>query len=146
MNSIAQAPRSICLLRLSALGDVTHVLPLIHTLRGAWPDVALTWVIGKGEHRLLDGLPGVRFLEYDKTSGLAGMRASHDFFHRDVGRVRIRPRRATTEVAGHGRAYRCVRLPAAAQPAPAEWTVHAERDVPELAGAGVDSSGLLDLA
>ncbi len=68
-------PRSICLLRLSALGDVTHVLPLIHTLRSAWPDVALTWVIGKGERRLLDGLPGVRFVEYDKKTGLAGMRA-----------------------------------------------------------------------
>jgi heptosyltransferase I len=69
------APSSICLLRLSALGDVTHVLPLLHTLRKAWPEVALTWVIGKGEHRLLDGLPGVEFVEYDKSSGLAGMRA-----------------------------------------------------------------------
>ena len=69
------APRSLCLLRLSALGDVTHVLPLLHTLRSAWPDVAITWVIGKGEHRLLSGLPGVRFVEYDKKTGLAGMRA-----------------------------------------------------------------------
>ena len=68
------APRSICLLRLSALGDVTHVLPLLHTLRKAWPDLAVTWVIGKGERRLLDGLPGVRFIEYDKRSGITGMR------------------------------------------------------------------------
>lgn len=71
----ATAPRSICLLRLSALGDVTHVLPLLRTLRLAWPHTAITWVIGKGEHRLLEGLPGVRFIEYDKKSGLAGMRA-----------------------------------------------------------------------
>ena len=69
------APRSLCLLRLSALGDVTHVLPLLHTLRRAWPQLEVTWVIGKGEHRLLAGLPGVRFIEYDKTSGIAGMRA-----------------------------------------------------------------------
>ena len=69
------APHSICLLRLSALGDVTHVLPLVRTLRRAWPDVALTWVIGKGEQKLLDGLPGVEFLVYDKKTGLAGMRA-----------------------------------------------------------------------
>jgi heptosyltransferase I len=68
-------PRSICLLRLSALGDVTHVLPLLHTLRKAWPEAAITWVIGKGEHRLLDGLAGVEFVEYDKASGFAGMRA-----------------------------------------------------------------------
>ncbi len=69
------APSSICLLRLSALGDVTHVLPLVATLRDAWPGVALTWVIGKGEQRLLDGLPGVEFVVYDKNTGLAGMRA-----------------------------------------------------------------------
>ena len=69
------APQSICLLRLSALGDVTHVLPLIRTLRMAWPHVALTWVIGKGEQKLLEGLPGVEFLVYDKKAGLAGMRA-----------------------------------------------------------------------
>lgn len=70
-----QAPLSICLLRLSALGDVTHVVPLVRTLQAAWPQVALTWIIGKGEHRLLEGLPGVHFVEYDKKTGLAGMRA-----------------------------------------------------------------------
>ena len=53
------APGSLCLLRLSALGDVTHVLPLVHTLRNAWPGIRLTWVIGRGEHRLLAGLSGV---------------------------------------------------------------------------------------
>jgi len=51
------------------------VLPLVHTLRTAWPEVALTWVIGQGEYRLLQGLTGVRFAVYDKSSGLAGMRA-----------------------------------------------------------------------
>ena len=67
------APRSICLLRLSALGDATHVVPLLRTLQCAWPDAALTWVIGKAEFKLLEGLPGVEFLVYDKSSGLAGM-------------------------------------------------------------------------
>ena len=65
----------VCLLRLSALGDVTHVLPLIHSLRAGIPDVRITWIIGRGEHRLLAGLPGVDFVEYDKKSGIAGMRA-----------------------------------------------------------------------
>lgn len=68
-------PKSICLLRLSALGDVTHVVPLVRTLRAAFPQAALIWVIGKGERRLLEGLDGVEFIEYDKNSGLAGMRA-----------------------------------------------------------------------
>ncbi len=61
-------------MRLSALGDVTHVLPLLRTLRKAWPDAQIAWVIGKGEHRLLAGLSGVRFIEYDKQTGLMGMR------------------------------------------------------------------------
>ena len=73
MNTSPAPVESVCLLRLSALGDVTHVLPLIRTLRRAWPQVEITWVIGKGEHRLLDGLPGVHFVEYDKKSGLRGM-------------------------------------------------------------------------
>ena len=66
---------STCLLRLSALGDVTHVLPLVHTLQRAWPAMPIAWIIGRGEHRLLEGLPGVEFIEYDKRSGVAGMRA-----------------------------------------------------------------------
>jgi heptosyltransferase I len=68
------APRSICLLRLSALGDATHIVPLVRTLRRAWPQVALTWVIGKAEARLLEGLDGVEFIVYDKATGIAGMR------------------------------------------------------------------------
>jgi len=68
-------PSSVCLLRLSALGDVTHVVPLVRTLQRAWPGLPISWVIGRGEHRLLEGLPGVEFIEYDKRSGLSGMRA-----------------------------------------------------------------------
>lgn len=51
------------------------MVPVVRTLRSAWPGVAITWVIGKGEHRLLAGLEGVEFIEYDKKTGLAGMRA-----------------------------------------------------------------------
>ena len=68
-------PLSLCLLRLSALGDVTHVVPLVRTLLRAWPQVELHWVIDKGGQKLLDGLEGVVFHAYDKRSGLAGMRA-----------------------------------------------------------------------
>jgi len=66
-------PRSICILRLSALGDVTHVLPVVHALRAAWPNVAITWVIGKPEHKLLERLDGVEFIVVDKSSGWAGL-------------------------------------------------------------------------
>lgn len=69
------ASSSLCLLRLSALGDVTHVVPLVRTLQQAQPQTELHWVIDKAGHKLLDGLPGVVFHAYDKRSGIAGMRA-----------------------------------------------------------------------
>lgn len=72
---MSNAPESLCLLRLSALGDVTHVVPLVHTLQRAWPQLDLHWIIDGAGHRLLDGLPGVHFHPYDKRTGLAGMRA-----------------------------------------------------------------------
>ena len=81
MGTPLSPPESICLLRLSALGDVTHVLPLVRTLRAAWPAVPLTWIIGKAEHRLLGGLQGVEFLEYDKSGGIAGMRTLRRDLH-----------------------------------------------------------------
>ncbi|TQM18029.1 heptosyltransferase I [Pseudoxanthomonas sp. 3HH-4] len=68
-------PQSLCLLRLSALGDVTHVVPLVRTLQRHWPRVNLHWVIDKGGFKLLEGLEGVTFHTYDKKTGLAGMRA-----------------------------------------------------------------------
>ncbi len=69
------ASSPLCLLRLSALGDVTHVVPLVRTLQQGRPGIELHWVIDKAGHRLLEGLPGVVFHVYDKKSGLAGMRA-----------------------------------------------------------------------
>lgn len=72
---MASASSSLCLLRLSALGDVTHVVPLVRTLQQARPGVELHWIIDKVGHKLLDGLPGVVFHAYDKKTGLAGMRA-----------------------------------------------------------------------
>lgn len=49
-------------------------MPLVRTLHAGFPQAALAWVIGKAERRLLDGLQGVELIEYDKHSGLAGMR------------------------------------------------------------------------
>ncbi len=71
------AAASICLLRTSAIGDVTHVVPLVRTLQQAWPDTALTWIVGKLERKLVGDLPGVEFVTFDKAAGWAGMRAVH---------------------------------------------------------------------
>ena len=75
------APASICLLRTSAIGDVTHVVPLLRTLQQAWPQTSLTWIIGKLERQLVGDLPGVEFITFDKRAGWAGMRAVHAALH-----------------------------------------------------------------
>jgi heptosyltransferase I len=72
------APTSICLLRTSAIGDVTHVVPLIRTLQQAWPQAKLTWIVGKLERKLVGDLPGIEFVTFDKAGGWAGMRAVRD--------------------------------------------------------------------
>nr|WP_242521571.1 glycosyltransferase family 9 protein [Motiliproteus sp. SC1-56] len=72
---MTHAPRSICILRLSALGDVCNAVPAVRALQRQWPDCRITWIIGKVEHRLLAGLKGVEFIPYDKKSGIRGVLA-----------------------------------------------------------------------
>ena len=64
-------PRRLCILRLSALGDVCHVLPVVRTLQDAWPGTEITWIIGKLEHKLLGHVPGIEFVVFDKKAGRA---------------------------------------------------------------------------
>ena len=68
------APESLCLLRLSALGDVTHMVPVVRTLQHEWPDTRLTWIIGRLEAELVGDLPGIEFIVFDKARGLAAFR------------------------------------------------------------------------
>ena len=63
---------SICILRLSAIGDVTHALPVVATLQNRFPDAKITWVIGKIEYKLMKGLKGVEFVLFDKSKGSKG--------------------------------------------------------------------------
>ena len=70
-------PETLCLLRLSALGDITHTLPVFHTIRHAWPQTKITWVIGKIEYELVKDLEGVEFIVFDKKTGLTGYKNLH---------------------------------------------------------------------
>ena len=65
-------------MRTSAIGDVTHVTPLIRTLQEKAPRTRLTWIIGKLERRLVGDLPGVEFITFDKGQGRAGVGAVRD--------------------------------------------------------------------
>jgi len=67
-------PESLCLLRTSALGDVTHVVPLVRTLQSTLAQTRLTWIVGKLEHRLVGDIDGVEYIVFDKGKGLAAWR------------------------------------------------------------------------
>jgi heptosyltransferase I len=64
---LSSPPHSLCLLRLSAIGDISHTLPLLRTLQAAWPQTKITWIIGKAEHALVGDTPGVDFIIFDKS-------------------------------------------------------------------------------
>jgi heptosyltransferase I len=65
-------PREACILRLSAIGDTCHALPVVRTLQRAWPRTRFAWVIGKTEASLMSGIDGVELLALDKSAGAAG--------------------------------------------------------------------------
>ena len=64
---LASPPDSLCLLRLSAVGDISHALPIVRTLQAAWPQTRITWIIGKLEHSLVGDIPGIEFIIFDKA-------------------------------------------------------------------------------
>lgn len=69
-----EPPRALAILRLSAIGDTCHVVPIVRTLKAAWPDTRVAWIIGKVEARLMSLIDGVEFITVDKRSSLAAVR------------------------------------------------------------------------
>lgn len=63
---LQKPPQSLCILRLSAIGDICHTLPVVRRLQDNWPDTELTWLIGKVEHSLIGDIPGINFRVIDK--------------------------------------------------------------------------------
>ncbi|HKQ16362.1 MAG TPA: glycosyltransferase family 9 protein [Steroidobacteraceae bacterium] len=67
-RSFDTPPASVCILRLSAIGDTCHVLPVVRTLQRAWPETRFTWIIGRVEAMLLGHIPDIEFIALDKKS------------------------------------------------------------------------------
>jgi heptosyltransferase I len=65
----AHAPRNACIIRLSAIGDCCHTLPVVRTIQSAWPATQLTWIMGKVERSLLGDIDGIEFITFDKSKG-----------------------------------------------------------------------------
>jgi heptosyltransferase I len=69
------APESICILRLSAIGDCCHTLPVVRTLQAHWPATHITWIIGRTEYGLLKDASGIEFITFDKRDPRASRHA-----------------------------------------------------------------------
>ena len=77
-------PARVALVRMSAIGDTIHAVPLVASIRAAWPECHLTWVIQPGPHELMRGRPDVdEFLLFRRE---LGARAYADFRRRARGR------------------------------------------------------------
>ena len=75
MALFTTAPKSICILRLSAIGDICHAVAAIQAIQKQWPTTKLTWIMGKIEAQLFNDLPNVEVIVFDKKTGYAGMKA-----------------------------------------------------------------------
>lgn len=75
-----QPPQSILLVRLSALGDVTLMLPVVRTLQHFWPETKISWLIGRGAFCLLEGLTGVEFIVIDKPGSITDYKNLRQLF------------------------------------------------------------------
>ncbi len=67
-------PKSICVLRLSAIGDVCHAVSVVQQIQKQYPECRITWVMGKIEAQLLQDLDGIEVVVFDKKLGFKGMR------------------------------------------------------------------------
>ena len=72
---LTRPPSSICILRLSAIGDITHALPVLRSLQQNWPQTKISWIIGKNEFELVRFVEGVEFIIFDKSQGLTAYAA-----------------------------------------------------------------------
>ncbi|MCX2961957.1 glycosyltransferase family 9 protein [Rodentibacter caecimuris] len=73
MTLFTEAPTSICILRLSAVGDVCHALAVVQHIQAYYPQTKITWIVGKTEAALLEGIPNVTLIPYDKKNGWKGI-------------------------------------------------------------------------
>lgn len=61
---------SICLVRLSALGDVLMFVPLVRTLQKYFPQTKLTWIISEPAYSLVKGIEDIEFIVINKPKHL----------------------------------------------------------------------------
>ncbi|EPG0369934.1 glycosyltransferase family 9 protein [Photobacterium damselae] len=75
MALFSAPPQSLCILRLSAIGDVCHAIAIVQAIQTHWPQTKITWVCGKIEAQIIKDLPNIRVVVFDKKAGYKGMKS-----------------------------------------------------------------------
>jgi heptosyltransferase I len=60
------------MIRISAIGDCCHTLPVVRTIQAAWPETKITWIIGAVEYELFKGIDDIEFIILNKAKGFSG--------------------------------------------------------------------------
>lgn len=78
---------NILIVKLSAIGDVIHALPVAHTLKKAYPKARITWVVEKTAYDLLTNNPDIdEIIIFDKPKfkSLAGLLTNGYSFSKEL--------------------------------------------------------------
>lgn len=75
----------IVIVKLSAVGDVVHALPVLHALRAARPDAYIAWAVQPGAANLLEGHPELNevIVLPRNIKSFAGLREAAGMLRRD---------------------------------------------------------------
>ena len=73
MPLFSKPPKNLCILRLSAIGDVCHALAMVQRIQRAWPETKISWIIGKTEAALFQNIDGIEWIIFDKKCGWRGI-------------------------------------------------------------------------
>ena len=74
MTQVINSLKSICILRLSSIGDITHMIPIIKTLQKHSPKTNITWIIGKTEYSLVKNMKDIEFVVINKKNIIKSIR------------------------------------------------------------------------
>ncbi|MCL9777519.1 glycosyltransferase family 9 protein [Vibrio methylphosphonaticus] len=72
MALFSTPPKSLCILRLSAIGDVCNTIAAVQAIQSQWPETSITWITGKLEAKLLESIDGIDVVVFDKKAGWQG--------------------------------------------------------------------------
>ncbi|KLN65560.1 glycosyltransferase family 9 protein [Vibrio sp. VPAP30] len=75
MPLFSSAPKSLCVLRLSAIGDVCNTVAAVQAIQRQWSETEIVWVTGKLEAKLIENLDNVKVVVFDKKEGWAGYKS-----------------------------------------------------------------------